>query len=294
MRKLCLFLVLPAVLFAAKQDTQSITFYRDVLPIVQKNCQSCHRPGEAAPVSFMTYKETRPWAKAIREAVRLRKMPPWFADPHTGKFANDRSLSDKDIETIAKWADAGAPEGDMKDAPPPARFVDGWNIGNPDYVVQMPAVMNVPEKGTLEYTYFVVPTGFTEDKWVQMAEVRPGNRRVVHHVIAFVREPGSKWLADAKVGEPFVPKKDSPDRNGALIEGHWLVGYAPGTVPDRLEPGQARLVKAGSDIILQLHYTATGKPESDQTKVGFVFATPQIHGAICNLALYTLRVFLDL
>ena len=98
---------------AGKSDapTNQVTFNRDVLPILQKNCQGCHRPGEAAPVSFLTYSETRPWAKAIRESVRLRKMPPWFADPHVGKFANDRSLSPSDIETLAKWADTGAAEG---------------------------------------------------------------------------------------------------------------------------------------------------------------------------------------
>src|SRR5687767_12100438 len=200
------------------------TFHRDVAPILQKNCQGCHRPGEAAPFSLLTYTEARPWAKAIKEAVRLKRMPPWFADPHVGKFANDRSLSPAEVAVISRWADAGAPEGDPKDAPAPIRFVEGWNIGNPEYTVQMPVEFEVPKEGTIEYTYFVVPTGFTEDKWVKLAEVRPGNRKVVHHVIAFVREPGSQWLKDAKPGEPFVPQKRGREQRGEGFGGEFLVG----------------------------------------------------------------------
>jgi hypothetical protein len=221
-------------------------------------------------MSFLTYKETRPWAKAMKEAVRLRKMPPWFADPHVGKFANDRSLPASEIETLTKWADAGAPEGDRGKAFPPVSFLEGWNIGKPDMVVEMPREFEVPASGTIEYTYFVVPTGFTEDRWVRQAEIRPGNRRVVHHVIAFIREPGSKWLQDAKPGVPYVPKKGDP--NGGGFGGQWLVGYAPGFVPDILGPDQARLIKAGSDIVLQMHYTANGKADRDRSKVGIVFA----------------------
>jgi hypothetical protein len=246
------------------------TFYKDVLPILQKNCQGCHRPGEPAPMSFITYKQTRPWAKAMKEAVRLRKMPPWFADPHVGKFSNERSLPATDVEILAKWADAGAPEGNPKQAPPAVTFLEGWNIGKPDIVVEMPTEFDVPSSGTIEYTYFIVPTGFTEDRWVRQAEIRPGNRRVVHHVIAFIREPGSKWLQDAKPGVPYVPKKGDP--NGSGFGGQWLVGYAPGFVPDILGPDRARLIKAGSDIVLQMHYTANGKPERDRSKVGIVFA----------------------
>jgi hypothetical protein len=273
---------------AGKSDapTNQVTFNRDVLPILQKNCQGCHRPGEAAPVSFLTYSETRPWAKAIRESVRLRKMPPWFADPHVGKFANDRSLSPSDIETLAKWADTGAAEGSPSDAPAPVKFVSGWNIGAPDMVVEMPKPYHVAAKGTIDYTYYVIPTGFTEDKWVQFAEVRPGNRKVVHHVIAFIREPESKWMKDAVPGEPFVPKKEAGEsRNGGGgFGGQFLVGYAPGTIPDILEPGQARLVKAGSDIVLQMHYTANGTEQVDQSKVGIIFAKEPPKQRVVTLA----------
>ena len=271
MRYLCVAALFTGSLWAAgKTAPESITFHKDVLPILQSNCQSCHRPGEAAPMSFLSYKETRPFAKAIKEAVRLKRMPPWFADPHVGKFANERVLSASDIDTLAKWADTGAAEGNPKDAPKPLTFVEGWNIGKPDMEFEMPSEYEVQPEGTIEYTYFIIPTGFKEDKWLQMAEIRPGNRRVVHHVIAFIREPGAKWLVDAKPGVPFVPKKGSPD--GSSFGGQWLVGYAPGFVPDLLEPGQARLVKAGSDIVIQMHYTATGKVERDRSKVGVVFA----------------------
>ncbi|MGH9630900.1 MAG: thiol-disulfide isomerase [Bryobacteraceae bacterium] len=273
MRVLFLFPICAALLMAAKTDSSKATFHKDVLPVLQKNCQGCHRPGEAAPMSFLTYEETRPWAKAIREAVLLKRMPPWFADPHVGKFANDRSLSQPEIDTLVKWADTGAAEGDPKDAPAPLKFVDGWNIGEPEYLVEMPQEFEVPASGTIEYTYFVLPTGFTEDRWVRMAEARPGNRKVVHHIIAFVREPGSKWLQDAKPGEPFVPKKrgEGEGEDGGM-SGEFLVGYAPGTVPEVVAPGQAKRIKAGSDIVLQMHYTANGKVETDRTRVGFIFA----------------------
>jgi hypothetical protein len=274
MRVVCLLVAAAALASAAPKSANQITFYRDVLPVIQKNCQGCHRAGEAAPVAFTSYKETRPRAKAIREAVATRRMPPWFADPHVGKFANDRSLSEQDIATLVKWADTGSVEGDPKDAPAPPQFVQGWNIGTPEMTVEMPAEFEVPAKGTIEYTYFIVPTGFTEDKWVQLAEIRPGNRKVVHHVIAFVREPGSKWLQDAKPGEAFVPKKATGERRegGGGFGGEFLVGYAPGYPAERFAPGQAKRIKAGSDIVLQMHYTASGKSEKDRTHVGFVFA----------------------
>ena len=260
-----------------------VTFNKDVLPVLQKNCQSCHRPGEAAPMSFMTYQSTRPWAKAIKEAVSTKRMPPWFADPSHGKWANDRTLSDDDKATLISWADSGAAEGNPKDAPMPVKFVDGWNIGTPDMLFEMPVDYAVPSDGTIEYTYFVIPTGFTEDKWVQFSEIRPGNRQVVHHVIAFIRPPGSKWLTDAKVGEAFVPKKAKSEgaggqrreEGGMGMGNEWLTGYAPGTIPDVLKPGQGRLIKAGSDIVLQMHYHATGKPETDQSRVGLYFSNQE-------------------
>ncbi|HVP47940.1 MAG TPA: cytochrome c, partial [Bryobacteraceae bacterium] len=189
-----------------------VTFTKDVAPVLQKNCQGCHRPGEAAPFSMLTYEQARPWAKAMKEAVLLKKMPPWFADPHYGKFANDKSLSQKEIDTIVAWADAGAPEGDLKDLPATVSFTDGWQIPKPDVVFELPNAFNVPATGTIEYQYVIVPTGFTADKWVRFAEARPGNRALVHHIIAFIREPGSKWMKDAQPGVPFVPEKRKKDK----------------------------------------------------------------------------------
>ena len=265
-------------LSAATNGTSNITFNKDVAPILQKNCQTCHRPGEPAPMSLLTYKQVRPWASSIKEAVVLRKMPPWLADPHFGKWSNDRSLAAKDVDTIVKWVDTGAQEGEPKDAPIPVNFVEGWNIQKPDMVLEMPAEYHIPAKGTIEYQYVLVPGKFTEDRWVTAAEVRPGNRAVVHHVIAFIREPGSKWLKDAQPGVPIVPQK------GERGQGEPLVGFAPGFVPEIMGPGRARLIKAGSDIIFQMHYTADGKEETDRTRIGIVFAKEPPKERIYTLA----------
>ncbi len=259
----------------AATNPSSVTFTKDVAPVLQKNCQGCHRPGEAAPFSLLTYEQARPWSKAMREAVLLKKMPPWFADPHFGKFSNDRSLSQKEIDTLVAWADAGAPQGDPKDMPLPVNFVEGWRIPKPDVVFEMPADFEIPATGTIEYQYIMVPTGFTEDKWVQMAEARPGNRALVHHIVGYLREPGSKWLEGAKPGEPFVPakRKDGDPGDASGLPSDFLVGFAPGLPPETLVPGQAKLVKAGSDIVFQMHYTANGKAGTDRSKIGLVLAT---------------------
>jgi hypothetical protein len=270
-----------AVSFAASAPSQ-ITFTKDVLPIMQKRCQNCHRSGEVAPMSFLTYNEVRPWAKAIREAVLTKKMPPWFADPHYGKFSNDRSLAKDEIDTLVSWVDGGVREGDPKDAPAPVAWVDGWSIGKPDAVFEMPHDFDVPAAGTIEYQYIVIPSGFTKDTWVQAAEARPGNRKLVHHIIAFVRPPGSKWLSEAKPGVPFVPeakkddekkkKKNDEERDDSAASPELLIGFAPGLVPMTLPSSQAKLVKAGSDFVFQLHYTATGKAGTDRSRIGVIFA----------------------
>lgn len=219
-------------------------------------------------MAFLTFKETRPFAKAIKEAVITKRMPPWFADPHAGKFANDRSMTLKEIDTLAGWADGGAPEGDPKDAPKSVQFVQGWNIGTPDLIVEVPKPYEVKESGTIDYTYYVLPLGLKKDTWVSASEVRPGNPAVVHHVIAFVRPPGSNWLKDAPLGEPYLPSRG----DGGTPFGQWAGAYAPGMPPDAMAPGQGRLIKAGSDVVLQMHYTANGKRGVDQTRIGFVFS----------------------
>lgn len=248
----------------------SPTFNKDVAPILQHNCQGCHRPGEAAPMPLMSYQQARPWAKAMKEAVLLKKMPPWPADPAFGHFANDRSLAQKDRDTLVAWVDAGAPEGNAKDLPKPLQFVEGWAIGKPDMVLEMPEAFQIPASGTVDYQYVTLPLNFTEDRWVVAAEARPGNRALTHHVLAFIREPESKWMRDKKYGEVFIPKNAKGETES--FAGDILAGFAPGTPPMQLRPGQARLVKAGSDVVFQLHYTANGKPGEDRTKIGLIFA----------------------
>ena len=250
------------------------TFSKDVAPILQKNCQTCHRPGEAAPFSLLTYKEARPWAAAIKEAVRARKMPPWFADPRYGKFSNHAGLSDKEIATLTAWADAKGPQGDPRDLPPPLKWTDGWAIGTPDTTFELPAPYEVPEKGVVEYQHVIVPTGFKQDMWVQAAEVRPTDRSVVHHIIAFIREPKSNWFRSQQPGvffiAPQVKTEEQPDTSA--LPSDFLVGYAPGQPAEILRPGQAKLIEAGSDIIFQVHYTPNGKAVRDRTRLGIVFA----------------------
>jgi hypothetical protein len=257
--------LLSATAFAAKPA--AVTFHKDVLPILQTKCQGCHRPGEAAPMAFLTYQQTRPFAKAIREAVATKRMPPWFADPHIGKFTNDWSLSPAEIQTLSAWAESGAPEGNAKDAKPNPTFATGWRIPQPDLVIQLPEPYPIPASGTIDYVYTIVPTGLTEDRWIQFAEPRPGNRALVHHVIAFIREPGSPWFAEYPVNKSFIPNKTTKGGPSGYI-----TGYAPGTMPYTLRPGQAALLKAGSDIVLQMHYTANGTAGTDQSKIGLVFA----------------------
>ena len=272
--------------------TSGVTYNKDVLPILQNRCQACHRPGEIGPMPFLTYKETRPWAKAIREAVSSRKMPPWFADPKYGHFANDRSMSKQEIDTISAWVDSGAPEGNPKDRPAAREFIDGWAMDKPDAVYQIPTAFPVPASGTVEYQYIVVPTNLTEDKWVRMTEARPTNRAVVHHVVVYIREPNSKWLrGEATPGVPFVPPTKTADGKPRSDIGGGgsdiLTIYTPGNSPDVWRPGLAKLIKAGSDLVFQLHYTANGKAGEDQSRVGVVFAKEPPAERVMTLGLGT-------
>jgi hypothetical protein len=213
-------------------------------------------------------------APSIKRVVQQKIMPPWFADPQYGHFANDRSLSAKEISTLVAWVNAGAPEGDPKDIPAPVEFLEGWNIPKPDVVFQLPRPFQIPAAGVVEYQYVIIPTGFTEDKWVQMAEARPTNRPMVHHIIAYVREPGSSYFKDQKPGVFFEapPSKAEEKTDTSALPSDFLIGYAPGQPAEVLGPGQAKLIKAGSDIVLEVHYMPMGAPTTDQTKVGLVFA----------------------
>jgi len=230
------------------------TFYRDVLPILQDHCRQCH--------DFQAYN-----AKAIAQMVQSRKMPPWFADPKVGHFSNDPSLTDAQIQTIVSWAAAGGPKGDPKDAPPAKPQTADWNISRPDRVIQMPKPVAIPARGDIPYTYEIVPTGFTEDKWIRMSQIRPSSQSHVHHAVVYVRPPNSEWLRDKPKNMPFT----------AGHEGHWtdsdmLLVYAPGSSPDQWPEDMAKFVPAGSDLVFQMHYTANGHAGQDQTSIGLVFA----------------------
>jgi hypothetical protein len=252
----------------------NVTFTKDVAPIVEQHCQSCHRPGEGTPFSMLSYEEARPWAIAMKRMVVTRAMPPWFEDGHTEKFENNRSLTQTQIDTIAAWVDAGAPKGDPKDMPPALDFVKGWTIPKPDKIYQLPRAFSVPATGILDYQYVILPTGFTKDTWVQDVEAAPTDRSVVHHIVAYVRTPGSNYFKDQPKGEFFVapPAKTGEKAAKDDVPSDWLVGYAPGQPPDMFVPGQAKLIPAGSDIVLEVHYMPEGKASTDQSNVGLVLA----------------------
>ncbi|MFN0087733.1 MAG: thiol-disulfide isomerase [Blastocatellia bacterium] len=236
-----------------------ITFTKDVAPILFKNCTECHRQGEIAPMSLMSYAEVRPWAKSIRERVLDRSMPPWSADPKVGHWANDPRLSQQEIESITQWVAAGAPKGDDKDMPAAPKYSDGWTIGAPDAVIQMQEEYTVPADGTIPYLYYSMPTGFTEDKWIQAMEIRPGNRSVVHHVIAYAQDPNVK--------------DSSPGGEGEIRRGRThLGGITPNKTGAVFAPGTAKLIRKGSNIVFQMHYTTNGSVAKDRTKIGFIFA----------------------
>jgi hypothetical protein len=260
-------------------------FYRDVLPILQNRCQECHRPGEIAPMAFRTYTETRPWAKAIRQAVATRKMPPWFADPGYGHFSNDRSLSDAEISTLTAWVDAGAPAGDPQDSPAPREWPDGWSVGRPDAVFEMPKPCAIPARGTVEYQYVILPLHFSEDKWVERVEVRPSNRATVHHAVVYIREPGSRWLAGEPNGVLFALPPGAGQRQNpkSFTTSDILMVYTPGNASEHWPAGVAKKIPAGSDLVLQIHYTANGKAASDRTSIGVIYAKEAPKQAVLTL-----------
>ncbi len=297
----CSWLVVPAGFCEDLPDAKAAnepTFNRDVAPLLYAHCVKCHHPGDIAPMSLLTYKEARPWAAAIKEAVITRKMPPWKADEHYGEWSNDARLSNAEIATIAAWANGPKLAGDARELPPAPNFNDGWRIGKPDLVIAIPE-RKLAAHGPDEYAYIDVPTNFNEDRWVVAAELRPGNRKIVHHAHVFVKnavnkaaelqDPSgeySRWLimhegtlewlrADA----PVIDNGCSVDDNGLLPGsriadlGNLITSYLPGRDAEVFPAGTARKIPAGSSLNFQIHYSrATGKPETDQTSVGFVFA----------------------
>jgi mono/diheme cytochrome c family protein len=281
---------------SAKAETTP-RYYEDVLPIFQENCLSCHRQGAVAPMAFDSFAAARPWAKSIQKSVMQRNMPPWLADPKHGVFSNAMQLTDAEIDTIVKWATAGAPAGDPSKAPAPKEFPE-WEIGAPDQIFTMPSPYTLAPEGQDEYKYFTVSEEFPEDKWVTGLEVKAGNTNIVHHVIAFVLPPGAKDRGEG--GEEklnsFRPESDEKAaeavRKGEEMQeklraaatnprplpmmGQVLGGVAPGTPPWIARPGEGRLIKKGSRIYLQMHYHRNGLEETDQTSIGVKYAAAPV------------------
>ena len=233
-----------------------VTYSNQIARLVQKRCVECHRTGELAPFTLASYDDLIGWAAMIREVVSEGRMPPWFADPKYGHFANDARLSGEEKEQLFAWIDNGCPQGDSKDLPEPRKFVDGWRIGEPDQVFKMAEKpFQVPAEGVISYKFFTVDPGWTTDKWIAAAESRPGNRQVVHHIIASAVPPG------VNPRDPFA--------------GIGMGGYAPGTIPLECPPGVAVFVPAGSKIVFQMHYTTNGTAHEDMSVLGVKFADPK-------------------
>lgn len=241
------------------KSNAEVTYAGQIAGILQKHCVECHRPGEIAPFSLTDYDEVVGWADMIAEVIDENRMPPWHADPKHGRFTNARVMTDTEKKLVYRWVADGAPLGDASKVPPSRKFpVAGWQLAKkPDFVVAMrKEPYNVPAEGTVRYQYMSVDPGFKEDKWVQMAEVVPGNRAVVHHILVFVRPPRGRLLTGAG-------------------EGGFLVGYVPGMRAKHFPDGMAKLIPAGSQLVFQVHYTPIGTKQQDLSKVGFVFADPR-------------------
>lgn len=266
----------------AQTGAAAPTYSRDVAPILNTHCVTCHRPGEIAPMSLVTYADVRPWARAIDKAVASGIMPPWHADAPAGTFENERRLSDSEKAMISRWVAGGAAQGDPATAPPAPAFAAGWRIGTPQRVFEMLEDYAVPAAGEIEYEYFYIPTDFAETKWLQAIEVRPGNRAVVHHVLVYYLAPPSGPNPPLVRGTPAhgrVPLR-GPERG---ISRHplqrrpgqqrqLLATYAPGTESQVFRPGTAVRLAPGGTLELQMHYTATGTAGTDRTRVGMIFA----------------------
>jgi hypothetical protein len=283
----------------APQQTASATaaaptFSGEVAPIMYAKCVACHRPGEVAPMSLITYKDVRPWASSIREKVTSRVMPPWHADRQYGAFRNEQSLTQNEIDTIVKWVNAGAPEGNPSRMPALPKFPEGWQIGTPDVVFEMPATYSIPAKGEIAYQYFEVPTNFTEDRWMQAGEVRAGDRAHVHHIIVYVKEPTAIPRPNVMVNRPIMaaataspaavapaapaaPRPAAPraatDASPVARTGdQMLVNWAVGEDAPMFQPGMAKRIPKGSSLVFQVHYTTNGTAGSDKSRIGLIFA----------------------
>ena len=240
------------------------TFAKDVAPIFYDNCVTCHRPNHLAPMSLISYEDARPWARAVKSKVLAGEMPPFFADTSVRAYKNDTSLTQQEIDTIAAWVDGGAPRGNDADLPEVPQFAEGWSIGEPDLIFTMLEPFEVPADGTVPYSYVTVPTNLKQDVWISAYEFVPGDRRVLHHVIAQVMEDDGK----PATGEVLLTR----DGDRTRAEGATVGGYVPNRLGTVYPAGVASRLPAGADIEAQMHYTTIGKPVTDRSSWGVVLA----------------------
>jgi mono/diheme cytochrome c family protein len=257
------------------------TFTKDIAPILYDRCVTCHRAGEVAPMALMSYEDARPWAKAIKRKVESREMPPWGADPRFGAFKDDQSLTAAQIETIAKWVDAGAPKGSDADLPPAPRFAAGWSHGEPDVVIEMPIDFEIPAEGEVPVIDFFSKAPFDHDVYVKALEVRPGTNAVVHHAGLYVIEklPAGASLVNGQIvdasGKPMGRNAVARANGGTSTqEIQKLLSFVPGRGYEGYQGDAGQLIKAGSYIDFYMHYTPTGTPKKDRTKLGLYLAKP--------------------
>lgn len=262
-----LILLIALVLLAPSVDAE-ITYSEHIAPILQKNCQSCHRQGEVAPFALTDYQDAKAWATEIAEYTKARLMPPWKPAEGYGHFKNERRLTEKEIHMITDWAEAGAPSGDLSKTPPNPTFHKGWILGEPDHIVEMPVEYEIEPEGEDEYRHFIIPTNFDTDMYVQAVDVQPGNRKTVHHVIIYLDVEGQARELDAKDPKPgYVTGGTGPGIDAAGTLGGWAPGMSPSVLPE----GIGYQLPKGADIVLQVHYYRTGHVELDQSRVGLYF-----------------------
>lgn len=254
------------------------TGFADVAPLIEKHCTGCHQPGEIGPMAFTSYSEVRPWAKAIRAAVLSRTMPPWHADAKgSTHFSNSRALSDAEVSLLTRWVDEGAPQGSRPAAIRIAKKSNGWTLGaKPDLIVSVPPHA-IPAGGIMSYVFVVRGTNFPEDKWIRGAEWRIDQRQVVHHMNAFIRPPGSSYLKTAPRDVAYVATSTERAARRAdereTDRRELLAGYEPGYRPAFWQEGRAKLLRKGSDIVFEIHYTPNGKETTDASELGLYFAS---------------------
>lgn len=245
------------------------TYHRDIEPLLQKRCQECHRPGQVGPFSLLTYEQAKKRGSDLAAVTAEHRMPPWPASTQVGgPFLDARVLSESEISLIDRWVEAGAPEGDAKDAPPRKDFPTGWPLGEPDLVLTSPEAFHLAADGPDEYMVFVLPSKLAQGRWVDTVDFRPGNAKVVHHILAAYDVAGKARKKDSE--EPG-PGYHSFGGFGVLPAGR-LGGWAPGKLARHSRPNVGRFLPAGADVLLQVHYHKSGKPETDASAIGIYFA----------------------